>query len=425
MGRPFRKLALSEAVGWLRPGMKVLLPAGCAEPAAFLEEVRDQADRLAPLTLMGGLLLGDYPFCHPKYAGRIRWVTWQLMPPAVEAWERGQAELVPARYFDTVALFNQGGPWAPDAVVVHTTPPDRFGYLSLGVSVSYVLPEARQAPLVIGQVNSRMPRTLGNAFLHRSQVDVWFEADDPLIEYLPAPLGEVERGVGRHVASLITDGATIQIGIGSIPQAILEALGDRRDLGVHSLAVDQMLPLIEKGVITNTQKSLHPGRMDICEVMGTRRLFDFVRDNRLINMEPSDLVHDPQLVGRIRDFVSINSALEVDLTGQVNAESVGPRQVSGIGGQFDFVLGASRAPGGRSIIALPSTGRRGSVSRIVPRLREGTGVTTPRYLTDYVVTEYGVAALKGKSLAERALALAEIAHPAFREELEREIPATF
>jgi 4-hydroxybutyrate CoA-transferase len=269
-----------------------------------------------------------------------------------------------------------------------------------------------------------MPRTLGNAFLHRSQVDCWVEAEHPLLEYRPSALGDVEREIGRRVAGLIPDGATIQIGIGAIPQAVMEALGDKRDLGVHSIVVDHMLPLIEKGVITNARKLLHPGRMDIAEVMGTRRLFDFVHENRLVNMEPSDIVHDPEVVGRIRGFVSINSALEVDLTGQVNAESVGPRQLAGIGGQFDFVLGAARAPGGLAVIALPSTVRGGTVSRIVPRLREGSSVTTPRYLADYVVTEHGVATLRGKSVAERARVLIAMAHPAFKDELERSLSAT-
>jgi 4-hydroxybutyrate CoA-transferase len=419
MGRPFEKLSLTDTVGRLRPGQRVLLPPGSAEPTAFLGEVCRQADRLAPLTLMGGLLLGDYPFLKPEHARHFQWVTWQLMPTAAPAWERGQARLVPARYFDALTLFGRGGPWAPDVVVVHTTPPDRSGYLSLGVSVSYSLPAAREAPLVIAQVNPQMPRTLGNAFLHRSQIDCWAEADSPLVEYPPAAVGPVEREIAARVARLIPDGATLQLGVGSIPQAILEALGDKRDLGVHSLLVDHALPLIEKGVITNARKTLHPGRMDIGEVMGTRRLFDFVRDNPLVNMEPSDIVHDPQVVGRIRDFVSINSALEVDLAGQVNAESVGPRQLSGIGGQFDFVLGAARAPGGLSIIAFPSTGKGGSVSRIVARLGAGASVTTPRYLADWVVTEHGATRLTGLSGVERARALVGLADPKFKDELAR------
>ncbi len=421
MGHAFEKLTLADAVGRLRPGQRVLLPPGSAEPSAFIQEVCRQAERLAPLTLMGGLLLGDYPFLRPEHARHFQWVTWQLMPAATAAWERGQAKFVPARYFDALALFGRGGPWAADVVIVHTSPPDRHGYLSLGVSVSYSLPAAREAPFVIAQVNPRMPRTLGNAFLHRSQIDCWAEADSPLVEYPPAAVGPVEREIAARVARLVPDGATLQLGVGSIPQAIMEALGDKRDLGVHSLLVDSVLPLIENGVVTNVRKTLHPGRMDIGEVMGTRRLFDFVHDNPLVNMEPSDIIHDPQVVGRIRDFISINSALEVDLAGQVNAESVGPRQLTGIGGQFDFVLGASRAPGGASIIALPSTGKGGAVSRIVARLGDGASVTTPRYLADWVVTEHGEARLIGLDGAGRARALLGLADPKFEDELARSL----
>jgi 4-hydroxybutyrate CoA-transferase len=212
----------------------------------------------------------------------------------------------------------------------------------------------------------------------------------------------------------------VQVGVGSIPQAVMEALGSKRDLGVHSLLVDHMLPLIESGVINNSRKRLHRGRMDVGEIMGTERLFRWAHENPMVNMEPSDIVHDPQVVGTLGDFVSVNSAIEVDLLGQVNAESLEGRQVTGIGGHFDFVLGASQATGGRSVIALPSTGRQGKTSRIVARLPAGARVTTPRFLTDYVVTEWGTASLRGQSDAGRARELCHVAHPAFRESLERE-----
>ena len=421
MARSFEQTTLADAVGRLRPGMKVLLPAGCGDPSALLAEILRQADRLGPLTLMGGLRVDEYPFGAAAYAGKIRFVTWHMSPRLAEAAARGDVDFVPARYFDTVTLFAAGGPWAPDAVVVHTAPPDRGGYLSLGVSVSYSLSAARRAPLVIAQVNPRMPRTLGNAFLHRSQVDVWTAVDAPLLEYPPTPVGDVERRIAGHVADLIPDGATVQVGVGSIPQAVMEALGGKKDLGVHSLLVDHMLPLVRSGVITNARKRLHPGRMDIGEVMGTAALFEWCHENPVVNMEPSDVVHDPQVVGTLGAFVSVNSALEVDLLGQVNAESVDGRQVTGIGGQFDFVLGAARAARGRSIIALPATAARGSRSRIVARLGAGARVTTPRFLADYVVTEHGVAALRGQSDAGRARALLRVADPAFRELIEREV----
>jgi len=419
MAHSFEQTSLADAVGRLRPGMKVLLPPGCGDPSALLAEIMHQADRLAPITLMGGLRVDDYPFAASAYAGKIRFATWHMSPRLAVAAGRGDVDFVPTRYFDTVTQFAAGGPWAPDAVLVHAAPPARGGYLSLGVSVSYALPAARRAPLVIAQVNPRMPRTLGNAFLHRSQVDVWTEAEHPLLEYPPTPVGEVERRIAGHVADLIPDGATVQVGVGSIPQAVMEALGDKKDLGVHSLLVDHMLPLVRRGVITNARKRLHPGRMDVGEIMGTAELFRWCHENPLVNMEPSDLVHDPEVVGTLGHFVSVNSALEVDLFGQVNAESVDGQQVTGIGGQFDFVLGAARAAGGRSIIALPATAARGSRSRIVARLGPGARVTTPRFLADYVVTEHGVAALRGKSDAGRARELIHVADPAFRGDLER------
>jgi len=400
--------------------MRVLLPPGCAAPWSLIEEIVRQAERLRPLTLMGGLLVGEYPFCAPAYRDVFRWVTFHVMPALREAVARGQVEFIPARYFDVLWVFGPGGPWAADAVLVHTAPPDADGQLSLGVSTSYPLPLARSAPLVIAEVNHRMPRTLGDSAIPLDRVGAWIETDRPLTLYPAARMGETEKRVADHVAEVIPDGATIQIGIGAIPEAIVACLGGHRDLGIHSLLVDTMLPLIECGVITNARKSRNPGRMDLGEIMGTEQLFRFVHENPVVNMEPSSSIHNPRVVAGLQRFVSINSAIEVDLTGQVNAESLGGRQVAGIGGQFDFVEGAYWAPGGRSVIALPSTGRGGDVSRIVARLPAGAKVTTPRYLTDCVATEFGRADLRGLSVAQRARALIGLAHPRFREALERE-----
>src|SRR6266850_2591554 len=336
MARTFRTTSAAGAIERLAPGMKVLLPPGCGEPRALVAEVCRQSARLRDLTLMGGIHLGEYPWARPEHAA-LRYATWHMSPRLEDARRRGRVEFVPMRYFDLVTEFARGGRWAPDAVLVHTAPPDARGYLSLGVSVSVALPAARTAPLVIAQVNPRMPRARGNGVLHVSQVDVCVEVDEPL-----------------------------------------------------------------------------------AEAMGTRRTFDFLHDNAAVNMESSAFVHDPEIVARLDRFVAINSALEIDLTGQVTAESLGARQVAGIGGQFDFVLGASRSAGGASIIALPSTGGRdGAVSRIVPRLATGAGVTTPRYLADWVVTEHGAARLKGLSDRARATALIAVAHPRFQGELER------
>jgi acyl-CoA hydrolase len=420
MSRRSTKASLADAVGRLGPGMKVLLPPGCGEPAALVGEVCRQADRLTDLTLMGGIHVGDYPFARPEHAA-LRFATWHMSPRLEEARRRGRVEFVPMRYFDLVIQFNRGGRWAPDAVLVQCAPPDARGYLSLGVSVSVTLPAAQQAPLVIAQVNPRMPRTRGNGSLHTSQVDVWVEVEEPLLEYPPPVVGEVERAIGRHVAEVVPDGATVQVGVGAIPQAVLEALVDHRDLALHSLLVDSAVTLVERGVVTCARKRFHRGRMDIGEVMGTRRIFDFVHDHALVNMEPASYTHDPELVAQLDRFVAVNSALEIDLTGQVTAESLGPRQVAGIGGQFDFVLGSSRSAGGVAVIALPATGRDGAVSRIVPRLTAGAAVTAPRFLADCVVTEFGTARLRGLGERERATALIAVAHPRFQEELERSL----
>jgi 4-hydroxybutyrate CoA-transferase len=397
--------------------MKVFVPPGCGEPVALVGEICRQAERLRDLTLLGGIHLGDFSWAR---AEPLRAAVWQMAPRLEDARRRGRVEFVPIRYFDVVRQFARSGHWAPDCVLVHTAPPDARGYLSLGVSVGLALPAARGAPLVIAQVNPNMPRTRGNSWLHASEIDAWVEVDEPLRDYPPPRVGDVERAIGRHVAALVPDGATVQVGIGAIPQAVLEALDNHRDLALHSLLVDAAVGLVERGVVTCAGKRVHRGRMDVAEAMGTRRLFDFVRDNERVNMESSAFVHDPDIIAQLDRFVSINSALEIDLTGQVTAESLGVRQVAGIGGQFDFVLGASRAREGASIIALPSTGgREGAMSRIVPRLAAGAAVTTPRYLLDWVVTEHGAARLRGLGERQRAAALIAVAHPRYREELLR------
>ena len=418
MARGFVAMTARDAVERLRPGMRVMLPPGCGEPRALVAEICRQSERLRDLTLMGGIHLGDYPWARPEHAG-LRYATWHMSPHLDDARRRGRVEFAPLRYFDVVTEFVPGGRWAPDCVLVHTAPPDARGYLSLGVAVGVTLPAARRAPLVIAQVNPEMPRARGNAWLHTSQVDIRVDIDEPLTEYPPPAVGAVERAIGSHVALLVPDGAAVQVGVGAIPQAVLEGLGGHRDLALHSLLVDQGVALVERGVVTGARKRVHRGRLDLAEAMGTRRTFDFLAESEAVNMESSAFTHDPDVVARLDRFVAINSALEIDLTGQVTAESLGPRQVAGIGGQFDFVLGASRSAGGASIIALPSTGRNGAVSRIVPRLAAGAAVTTPRYLADWVVTEHGTARLRGLSDTARATALIAVAHPRFHGDLER------
>jgi 4-hydroxybutyrate CoA-transferase len=419
MARPFTRATVSAAVERLAPGMRVLLPPGCGEPAALVAEICRQSERLRDLTLVHGIHLGDFPFARPEQAA-LRVATWHMSPRLEDARRRGRVEFFPLRYFDLIAAFAPGGAWAPDCVLVQVAPPDAGGYVSLGVSASVTLDAARRAPFVIAQVNLQMPRTRGNGVLHQSEIDVWVEVDEPLMPYPPPTVGEVERAIGRHAAALVPDGAVVQVGVGAIPQAVLEALGDHRDLAMHSLLVDAAVGLMERGVVTAARKPFHRGRCDIAEAMGTRRLFDAIHDNPLVSMDSSATIHDPTLVARLDRFVSINSALEIDLSGQVTAESLGGRQVAGIGGQFDFVLASSRSAGGASVIALPSTGGRdGGISRIVPKLSAGAAVTTPRYLADWVVTEHGAARLRGLGETARATALIAVAHPRFRGDLER------
>ena len=421
MSRSFARVTLGGAVDRLKPGMKVLLPPGCGEPAALVAEICRQSERFPGLTFVHGIHLGDFPFAKPEHAA-LRVATWHMSPRLEDARRRGRVEFFPLRYFDLIAAFAPGGAWAPDCVLVQAAPPDDGGYLSLGVSASVSLDAARQAPLVLAQVNPRMPRTRGNGVLHRSQIDAWVDVDEPLLAYPPPVVGDVERAIGRHVATLVPDGAVVQVGVGAIPQAVLEGLGDHRDLAMHSLLVDAAVGLMERGVVTAARKSFHRGRCDIAEAMGTPRLFEAIHENPLISMDSSATIHDPGVVARLDRFVSINSALEIDLAGQVTAESIGGRQVAGIGGQFDFVLAASRSAGGVSVIALPSTGGRdGAISRIVPKLAPGAAVTTPRFLADWVVTEHGAARVAGLGETARATALIAVAHPRFRGELERSL----
>jgi acyl-CoA hydrolase len=424
MARAFVRSSAAAAIARLRPGMRVMLPPGCGEPRTLVAEICRQSERLRDLTLLGGIHLGDYPWARPEHAA-LRYATWHMSPRLDDARRRGRVHFAPLRYFDLVRELAPGGRWAPDCVLVHTAPPDRHGYLSLGVAVGVALPAARQAPLVIAQANPNMPRARGRGWLHANQVDVWVEADEPLVPYPPPLVGAVERAIGRHVANLIPDGATVQVGVGAIPQAVLEALDGHRDLALHSLLVDAGVGLVERGVVTAARKRLHRGRLDLAEAMGTARTFDFVGASDIVNMESSAFTHDPEVVGRLDRFAAVNSALEVDLTGQITAESLGAHQVAGVGGQFDFVLGASLSSEGASIIALPSTGRDGAVSRIVPRLAHGAAVTTPRFLADWVVTEHGAARLRGLSGAERATALLAVAHPRFQGELERGLATSF
>ncbi len=333
-----------------------------------------------------------------------------------EAIKEGRADYTPCYFFEVPKLMATS--LKPDVAVISVTKPNEEGYCSLGVSVDYTMAAAKEAATVIAQVNEHMPFTAGNSMIHVSDVDCFVEAHQPIHELAPPSIGETEMAIAKHCASLIEDGDTLQLGIGAIPDAVLKCLADKRDLGIHSEMIsDGVVEMVEAGVITNRKKSSHKGKIISTFLMGTKRLYDFVDGNPDVEMHPVDYVNNPYEIMKNDNLVSINSCVQVDFMGQVAAESIGAMQISGVGGQVDFVRGASLSRNGRSIIAMPSTAKNGKVSRIVPNLDHGCAVTTPRNDVDYIITEHGIAHLKGKSLRERAKALIEIADPEFRHEL--------
>jgi acyl-CoA hydrolase len=418
LGQYRRKLvSAEEAVQLVRPGDVVWVHPGCATPTILLDALLRRASELHDVEMLHMLTLGPAGYTAPQYDGVFRANALFVGPNVREAVQTGRADYTPIFLSEIEALFTSGQ--RPlDVALVQTSPPDEHGYLSLGVSVDCTLNAARAAKRVIAQVNRRMPRTLGDTFLHISQISAAVEVDEPLAEFPLASFTLVHQMIGEYVASLVPDGATLQIGIGAVPEAVLRALAYHRDLGIHTEMVpDGVIPLIESGVINGRKKTLHPGKLVAGFALGSRKLFDYIDNNPLFEFRPIAYVNDPFVISRNDNMIAINSALQVDLTGQVCADSIGLRPYSGFGGQVDFIRGAARSYGGKPIIALPSTAKDGKVSRIVPMLEPGAGVVTSRADAHYVVTEHGVAYLHGKSLRQRAEALIAIAEPRFRDEL--------
>ncbi len=332
----------------------------------------------------------------------------------------GRADFTPIFLSEIPGLF-RSGQLALDAALIHVSPPDEHGFCSFGIEVGITKPAAESARLVIAEVNDRMPRALGDSFIHVSKIDYFVPVSYPLPELPQGTPGEVQMRIAENIADLIPDGATLQLGIGGIPDAVLLYLRDKKDLGIHTeMFSDGVVQLVEAGVITNERKTLHRGKIIVGFVLGTQRLYDFVDNNAMVEFHPTDYVNDPFIIAQNENMIAINSAIEVDLTGQVCADSIGHKFYSGVGGQVDFIRGAARSKGGKPIIALPSTAKGGTISRIVATLKPGAGVTTTRNDVHYVVTEYGVAYLHGKTIRQRVEALIGIAHPDFREDLRRE-----
>ena len=404
---------VKEAIESIKSGDLIVFSPACGEPKVIMDALLEERERFRDLRLFSTLLFSKYDFVREECEGHFKFITSHSRPPIKEAIKKGRVEFIPLRYSEISEVFSERGPYPADVAIIHTSPPDEFGYMSLGVSVSFILPLALSAKVVIAQVNRNMPRTLGNSFIHISQVDYVVEVDTPLVEYRQPSIGEREKRIAEFVSSLIPEGATLQIGIGSIPEAILHYLGEKRGIKIHGgIVVDGMIPLIKNGVIS--------GKIIAGEIMGTRELFDYVHNNPVIHMETTAYSHNLEVMKNIERFVSINSALEVDLFGQVNSESIDSLQISGVGGLFDFAEGAYYSKGGIFIIAMTSTDSSQSRSKIVSRFKPGTITTIPRYLTQYVITEYGIADLRYKNLKERAEALINIAHPDFRDRLREE-----
>ena len=412
-------LAADEAVGLIRSGDRVYLHEAAMAPHELLAALvrRAAAGDLERVETVSLHTEGPAPHVAPGLAGRIRHNALFVGANVREAVNDGRADYTPVFLSDVPALV-AGGALPLDAALLQVSPPDRHGFCRLGASIACARAAADHARTVIALVNPRVPRTLGNSAVHVTRLAAVVEADRPLPEVAPVGVGEIERRIGEQVAALVPDGATLQLGIGAIPDATLAALGDRVDLGVHTeMFSDGLLALAEAGVVTNRRKGLFRGRVVTSFAVGTRRLYDFVDGNPFVEFHPSDIVNDTREIRRNERMVAINSAIEVDLTGQVVADSIGGRIYSGIGGQMDFVRGARLSPGGKAIIALPATARGGSVSRIVPAVAAGAGVVTTRGHVQYVVTEYGAVDLAGQPLRRRAELLASIAHPDVRADL--------
>ena len=408
-----------QALKCVRSGYRVWIEPGCATPSPLVEALVERAAELRDVEVIHMKTLGEASYTRPEFAGHFRHNGVFLGANVREAAQEGRADYTPIFLSEIEELFTSGA-MPLDVVLMQVSPPDAHGFVSLGVSVDCTLTAARCARYVIAEVNRQMPRTLGDCFLHISKFSAMIETSRPLLELPPAPCAPVHHRVARRVAELIPDGATLQIGIGGIPEAVLHHLAAHRDLGIHSeMLSDGVIPLIESGVINGERKTLHRGKLVVGFVLGTRRLFDFVDGNAIFDFRPVSYTNDPFIIAQNDRMVAINSALEVDLSGQVCSDSLGVKPYSGVGGQVDFIRGAARSKGGKPIVALPSTAKDGTVSRIVPVLAPGAGVVTSRADVHYIVTEHGVAYLHGKTLRQRAEALIAIADPRFQNELER------
>ena len=409
----------SQAIRKVKRGERIFLGTGCGVPYHLVQELAANAGLMADNEIVHLLTLGDTPSSDPKFQNQFRHNTFFVSANIREAVSEGRADYTPMMLSDIPQLFRQKR-MPLDVAMIQISPPDRNGYSSLGISVDITKSAAESADLVIAQVNERMPITHGDSFIDVRDIDFLVPFTEPLREFNADEIDETIDKIGGYVARLVENDSTLELGIGALPQSVCNNLLDSgvRDLGIHTeMFSDSLIPLIEQGVVTNKKKNLHRGKVIASFAMGTEKLYDYIDDNPMFHFHDTAYVNDPSVIGQNDKMIAINSALEVDLTGQVCADSIGHRFYSGIGGQVDFIRGAKRSKGGKAIICMLSTARDGEVSRIVPRLSEGAGVVTTRGDVDVIITEYGLANLHGKTIRERVLSLIAIAHPKFRNEL--------
>ncbi len=406
-------VSAERALEAVKSGDRVVLGHACSEPTALVEALVARAPELSNVEIVHMVAMGPAAFAQPGMEHSFRFNGFFLGAPTRKAVQENRGTFTPCFFSEVPRLFKRKI-LPVDVTLLQVTPPDEQGFCSYGLSADYTQAAAESASIVIAQMNRNLPHTAGSK-IHLDALTWIVECDSPIVELAPPKLGEVERRIGEHIASLVPDGATLQLGIGAIPDAALLSLTHKRDLGIHSEMIsDGVVTLAEAGVITNQKKTINPGKFIVTFLMGTSKLYKFVHNNPAVEMHPVDYVNDPCVIGQHEKMISINSALQVDLTGQVNAEMISNVQFSGIGGQVDFVRGAGRSAGGKSIIALPSTASKGTISRICRELDAGAAVSTSRNDVHYVVTEFGIADLRGKTLQQRAEALIAIAHPKFR-----------
>ncbi len=410
-------VSADEAVLKIKNGERVSLSHAAGVPQASVDALVRQASNFRDVQIYHMLCLGEGKYMAPEMSRHFRHVTNFVGGNSRKAVEENRADFIPAFFYEVPTMF-RNGLLNIDVAIVQLSMPDSEGYCSFGISSDYTKPSTEVARLVIGEINAQMPYVYGDNKIHLSKLDCIVMADYPLYTIPQPNIGPVEEAIGRNCATLVEDGSTLQLGIGAIPDAALLFLKEKKDLGIHTeMFSDGVIELVRSGVITGKRKTLHPGKMVATFLMGSEEVYKFVHNNPDVELYPVDYVNDPRVIARNDNMVSINSCIEIDLMGQVVSESIGPRQFSGTGGQVDYVRGAVWSKGGKSIMAMPATARQGSASRIVPKITDGAAVTTLRNDVDYVVTEYGIAHLKGRSLRERAEALIAVAHPDFREEL--------